>query len=104
MGAIDRRKTKDVLFYIFQCAKSDRAAFADCVEGRERQEALDDVRIFGALQEKIFGTKKSQLEKQMDGMELKGSIREITDFLMTNPEMFSHAAGCECDHCKSKVR
>lgn len=101
---MDRRKTRDVLFFALQCAKDDRRAFADAVEegSREYREALADVIAFETLQKRLFSTKRSQLEESLDGM-MRVSIFDIKEFLEKNPEMFNHSEYCECSYCLRKV-
>lgn len=66
---VDRRKTKDVLFYALQCAVQDRLAYADAVAHCDREqyeEALKDIRAFKRLSRWICGTDRSQLAKMIE--------------------------------------
>ena len=101
--SLDMRNTKDVLFYVFQCAKSDRMAFADCVTGEERERTLKEISAFENLQKRIFGTKDSRLDAEVSKMK-KFSIFKLKEFLESNPEIFTHMEGCKCEHCKTTVR
>lgn len=93
----------DLLFYALQCAKSDRSAFADAAEGDKKlyQQAMADIKAFEALQIKIFGTKDSELDvatKKMKSI----TLNEMLKMFETDPDAFTHAAGCECKYCKEK--
>lgn len=98
---MDRRKTADVLFYIFQCAKDDRLAFADAVshDPIAYKQALADIKAFETLQIKLFGTKDSEMDRQLNNMEAKISIQNLSQMIKENPELFTHAEGCECEYC-----
>ena len=99
---MDRRKTSDVLFYALQCAKNDRLSYSDAVsEDREKYEdALADIRAFTRLQEMIFGTSRSALDSATDKMK-SIDILELRRLADSNPELFIHSEGCECDYCRN---
>ena len=102
---MDRRKTADVLFFALQCAKDDRLAFADAVEkgGSAWKQAMADVKSFETLQKRIFGTSESEFEAAQRKVK-DFSVYDLKKLLKSNPEMFKHADGCECEYCRPTQR
>ena len=67
-----KRKIGNVLWLALECAKSDRQSLVDAYSGDVREEAvrqaLADVKAFEALQVRLFGTSKSELQTMLDKM------------------------------------
>lgn len=69
---MSKRKIGEVLWLALQYAKQDRKSLADAYHNDESEEAvrdaLADIRAFGVLQIRLFGTDKSKLQAAMDKM------------------------------------
>lgn len=102
---MDRRKTSDVLFYALQCAKSDRESLADAWgKGcKEYDQAKADIKAFERLQVLFFGKTRTTLEAELDGMK-EFSLLDMKGILKTNPELFNHGEGCQCEYCMDQEK
>jgi hypothetical protein len=80
-------------------------SFADAVDNDPEayKNAMADIKAFEALQIKIFGTKKSELDSEMDKMK-SISILNLKKLFEDSPELFVHAVGCECEQCRITKR
>jgi len=69
---MDRRKTGNVVWFAFECAKQDRRTIIDAYRGDTREEAvreaLADIKAFNRLQEKLFGPTENELTSKMKKM------------------------------------
>lgn len=89
---MDRRKTRDVLFYALNCAISDRLAFIYAY-GDDRTEpavrdAHKDIAAFARLKKRLYGDARSSFEARLDELNALPlvSIYEIRKMIDTpNP-------------------
>lgn len=92
--AYDRRKTADVLFFALQCAKSDRQAFIEAYHSDESepavQNAIADIKAFERLQQKLFGTTRSELDQIADNMK-PINLYELRRIMNERPDLFDWA-------------
>lgn len=78
-----KRKIGDVIWIALVCAKDDRIALVDAYRGNESEaavkEAMADIRAFENLQMKLFGTKKTELQRMLSSMTSKSLLKMVSD-------------------------
>lgn len=69
---MSKRKIGDVLWTALQCAKADRYTLAQAYDMNKKEkavrDALSDIAAFEAVQVRLFGTTKSEMDHKLDAM------------------------------------
>ena len=77
------RKIGDVIWLALECAKSDRQSLVDAYSGNTTEpavrQALADVKAFEALQVRLFGTSKTELQVMIDSMTPVSVLKMLHD-------------------------